>query len=355
MITKKKKWNIQFIGGRVLKTGIAVFLTAVICRLFGMMEAFAVITAIVTLEPTAASSIRKGAQRLPASIIGAALAMGFAYVFGPSPMSYTLAAVFTIFACTKLKLQDGTLVATLTAVAMIPVSEGHYFYSFLERVGTTTIGLSVSTLVNLTILPPRFSTLIAERNETLFTNTANVLKQRTDELLEQGSDKKNSQYLFRNLQKDLEKSIQLSYYQKEEMRYHKRRNEKDKRFFTFEQRQLHLLEKLIYHFSQLYSIDANNLDLKENERNIVQETALSIAVILEGQHFHIPVSHYHLIDELDELFWHRRDEVEEDITPKKHQHRFSEDVILLFTLLSIHDELESLEDLHHHENDEDKA
>ncbi len=42
-----RKWNI--IGGRVIKTGIAVFLTVLVCEFFNIPTIFAVITAIVTI------------------------------------------------------------------------------------------------------------------------------------------------------------------------------------------------------------------------------------------------------------------------------------------------------------------
>ncbi|MCM3796238.1 aromatic acid exporter family protein [Priestia megaterium] len=46
-----KKFN--FLGGRIIKTGIAVFLTALICQAIGWPYMLTVITAIVTIEPTA--------------------------------------------------------------------------------------------------------------------------------------------------------------------------------------------------------------------------------------------------------------------------------------------------------------
>ena len=41
------------------KTGIAVFLTVLVCEFFNIPTIFAVITAIVTIEPTATDSIKK--------------------------------------------------------------------------------------------------------------------------------------------------------------------------------------------------------------------------------------------------------------------------------------------------------
>nr|WP_316045987.1 aromatic acid exporter family protein [Planococcus glaciei] len=52
--------SFHFNGSRILKTGIAIFLTAIICGWFGWPPVFAVITAIVTIEPTVSDSIKKG-------------------------------------------------------------------------------------------------------------------------------------------------------------------------------------------------------------------------------------------------------------------------------------------------------
>lgn len=49
----------KFVGGRIFKTGLAVFITAVICEILNWPAMFAVITAIVTIEPTAAIRLRK--------------------------------------------------------------------------------------------------------------------------------------------------------------------------------------------------------------------------------------------------------------------------------------------------------
>ncbi len=74
------------IGKRLIKTAVAVFMTAQICYLLNWPMIFAVITAIVTVEPTVDASIRKGLIRFPAAAIGAAFAMIFEAWLGPQPL-----------------------------------------------------------------------------------------------------------------------------------------------------------------------------------------------------------------------------------------------------------------------------
>ena len=80
--------------------------------------------------------------------------MTFTFFLGHQAISYALAAMFTIVTCQKLRLHAGTLVATLTAVAMIPITANHYFTAFLIRLATTSTGIIVSTLVNFSFFHP---------------------------------------------------------------------------------------------------------------------------------------------------------------------------------------------------------
>ena len=98
---------------------------------------FAILTAIVTIEPTAKASL-KGYRRLPATVIGRTFSR---FIFGDqSPFSYALSATFTILLCTKLNLQVGTTVAVLTSVAMIPGIHEAYIFNFFSRLLTAVIG-----------------------------------------------------------------------------------------------------------------------------------------------------------------------------------------------------------------------
>ncbi|MDU5816767.1 MAG: aromatic acid exporter family protein, partial [Staphylococcus sp.] len=103
------KWYKKIIGARTIKTGLATFLTSLFCLMLDLTPIFAILTAIVTIEPTAKASLKKGYRRLPATVIGALFAVLFTFIFGdPSALTYTFSALFTILVCTKLNLQVGT-------------------------------------------------------------------------------------------------------------------------------------------------------------------------------------------------------------------------------------------------------
>src|SRR5690625_613100 len=143
----------KIIGPRIIKTGISTFLTAVICIVLTLPPIFAVITAIVTIEPTAYASLKKAYVRFPASIIGAFIAVASLYLFGESALTYSLAATLTIFVTYRLKLHAGVLVAALTAVAMFPSVGDADFCNFFLWLSVTTFGLATSTRVHLFFCP----------------------------------------------------------------------------------------------------------------------------------------------------------------------------------------------------------
>ena len=76
------QWYKHLIGARTIKTGIAIFLTAVFCMALDLTPIYAILTAVVTIEPTAKASLIKGYRRLPATVIGAGFAVLFTYLFG---------------------------------------------------------------------------------------------------------------------------------------------------------------------------------------------------------------------------------------------------------------------------------
>jgi uncharacterized membrane protein YgaE (UPF0421/DUF939 family) len=346
---KIKKFKI--VGGRVIKTAIAVFLTALICYWLDLPAAFAVITAIVTVEPTAADSIRKGLVRFPASAIGAALAILFTFFFGDSPVTYTLATLFTIVLCLKLHLEDGMLVATLTAVAMIPTTHDHYLLSFISRLGTTSIGLIISTLVNIFVLPPNYSPRISTMIHNLFVKTGNLLETRIIELVLNKKSGARTRFLFQEVNKSMETIEKLCLYQRKEWKYH-RHSRKDMKVFHYENKKMSILRQIHYHLGNLMLLPQHDIRWEEEKQNKIINAVQSLVEIIQDPKHLVSDEHYNKYKELLEEFWHVRDELKE-VKERDHHHFFSTETVLLFELLSIQDLTEELSHIYamQHRND----
>ncbi|MFC0138464.1 aromatic acid exporter family protein [Staphylococcus petrasii] len=224
------KWYKHIIGARTIKTGLATFLTSLFCLMLNLTPIFATLTAIVTIEPTAKASLKKGYRRLPATVIGALFAVIFTYIFGDtSPLSYTFAAVFTILLCTKLNLQVGTTVAVLTAMAMIPGIHHAYYFNFFSRLLTALIGLVTAGLVNFIVLPPKYYQQIEDNLSVIEQKMYKLFALRCQELLLGKFQSDESNDLLDKLVGLNTKTETLIGYQRDELRYHKNKEKEWKR------------------------------------------------------------------------------------------------------------------------------
>jgi uncharacterized membrane protein YgaE (UPF0421/DUF939 family) len=350
---KKNRKKFKLIGGRVIKTAIAVFLTALICYWLNLPPAFAVITAIVTVEPTAADSIRKGLVRFPASAIGAALAILFTFFFGDSPVTYTLATLFTIVICHKLHLEDGMLVATLTAVAMIPTTTDHYLLSFVTRLSSTSIGLIVSTLVNIFVLPPNYSPRITTMTHNLFIKTGNLLETRITELVMDQKSEGRTRLLFQEINKSMDLTEKLCRYQRKEWKYH-RHSRQDMKIFHYENKKMSILRQIHYHLGNLMILPQHDIIWAEEKQKKIMIAVQSLVEIIQDPRHHISEEHYHKYKELLEEFWDIKDDLK-NVKETDHHHFFSTETVLLYELLSIQDLTEELSHIYEMQHRNDSA
>lgn len=246
----KENWLTRIIGARIIKTGLATFLTGLICMSLHLNPIFAVITSIVTIEPTAKASLKKAYIRFPASVLGAFIAVISTYFFGDSPLSYSLAATVTIFVCYQLKLMDGMLVAAITAVAMVPVIHEAFVYNFVARLATTTIGLATAGIVNFIVLPPKYINQIEQINNDMDKNILDIYVHRLKELLLGEYTSSISIKRITALRQSATKIEQLINYQKEEYDYH-RTNKSSKAYFRKVEMKYHTNRLLNAHLLNL--------------------------------------------------------------------------------------------------------
>ena len=339
-LKQMKQWRI--IGGRTLKTGIAVFITSFLCHLLQWPSVFAVVTSIVTIEPTASDSIRKGLIRFPASAIGAAFAMILTSFFGDEPLTYAFAAILTISICHRFKLYAGMVVATLTAVAMIPSTHDHFLINFFVRLGTTSIGLGVSTLVNVFIWPPDYLKTIDQKVKHLNDQVADILEKRVSELLHiQHSNKKTKQQ-FRELVTNMNLADQLCEFQREEWKFH--RNAKHRmRQLHYLQKKLQLLRQFAYHLGHLIHLSPAQLNWDEEEQEKVMNAVSALTALIRDPLSDQDSDISSKLNELATQFWIPTPNI------KGKESRIHYESIILFEILSLSDLVEELKQIYYFE------
>ena len=275
------KWYRKIIGARTIKTGLATFLTAFFCMALNLNPIYATLSAIVTIEPTTKASLKKGYKRLPATVIGALLAVLFTYIFSDkSALAYAMSATCTIFICAKLKLHDGITVATLTAMAMIPGIGDHYLFNFFSRLLTAVIGLVTAGLVNLIVLPPKYYHQVAENAQKVETDMYHLYSLRLKELV---NEKFNSTKTNQKLEKLLSAILRvdtLIRYQKDELEYHK--DQEDWVKLKALSNRAHTDRLFITHLSNIVYLPKNTkFHFTKAEQTAILNIAESISEIIE--------------------------------------------------------------------------
>ncbi|MFC3041358.1 aromatic acid exporter family protein [Virgibacillus xinjiangensis] len=324
-----------FIGTRIIKTGVAIFFTALICDQLGWPPVFAVITAIVTIEPTVSDSIKKGIVRFPASAIGSAYAVLFISLLGDSPLTYTLAAVLTIATCVRLKLHAGLLVATLTAVAMVEVIHTNYLVSFFIRLGTTTVGLLISTIVNFFVLPPDYREDIANHIQSMSMRTGSVIEKVFGDILNGKMDQVTAERnLAAQVTNEIRRTETLIRFQKEEAKFHPLAGNEQTEF-DHAQNQLLQLRMIHYHMNNIINTPLIIHKWSKEEKEIILHAVKELANVMQrGTHFDI--SKYEKeMNLLTELFWEDNEELTKN--NKEHPTKFPPELIILYELLTIYE------------------
>ncbi|MGO1059528.1 aromatic acid exporter family protein [Planococcus sp. FY231025] len=327
--------SFRFNGSRILKTGIAIFLTAVICEWFGWPPVFAVITAIVTIEPTVSDSIKKGLVRFPASAIGSAFAVLFITLFGNSPITYTLAAVATILVCYRLNLHAGLLVATLTSVAMVEVIHDHVLISFFIRLGTTTIGLLVSTAVNMLVFPPNYSTDILKSIHSISARAGSLLEHTFRTILFDGdANLQEDKKIVKQLTTEIQKTEKLVHYQRDEASLYPWVRNREAELRVAE-RQLLFLDNFEYHLNALLRVPLQDIKWTAGEREIIMHAVTALADDLRHAVHYDHEKHQDELKRITDLFWENSKRV--PANDALHPTLFPPEFTILYELMTIYD------------------
>lgn len=153
---------------------------------------------------------------------------------------------------------------------------------------------------------------------------------------------RSNQRSYRQLTAHLEKTLQLSSYQREEWKYHRHTNE-EMVAFQLSQRKLAAFQQIVYHLGNLQYVQTKGSDFSESEKELLHSlTDHYVRVLLDPTHS-IQEEQFQNVAHLDRLFWKWK----EDHVIKKttYRHHLPPQTILLYEMLCFHDVLEELQDL----------
>lgn len=167
----------RYVGLRILKTGLAVVITACLGETFLISNVFyAVIGTIFALQNTMKSSLVAGKNRLLGTVLGALIGYLFAQLQLYNPIFIGIAVIITITCCNSFKINMSTIIASTVCVSILTgIQDQHpLIYSILRTIDTS-IGIVVGILVNYFIAQPNYLKNLTNEIETIEEMTKNLV------------------------------------------------------------------------------------------------------------------------------------------------------------------------------------
>lgn len=151
------------IGLRTVKTGIAVGLTMVIAKALQIeYPFFAIVAALIAVQPTVSDSWRVGLNRILGTFIGAIVGVILVSVFPANFVFLGIGTIVLITIMNRLGWNEAINIAAFVLIAIfLDVGVNHISYA-LHRLFDTFIGISVAVLVNYLIYPPTYDAKVLE-------------------------------------------------------------------------------------------------------------------------------------------------------------------------------------------------
>ncbi len=164
----------HYIGMRTLKTGLTVFVAALIAQMINPQDQFVLLfTSLIALESSVASSFENGLKRIAATIIGAFSAILLMATGLPLPVTAGLSVMLLIIVANRLG-QAGSIGISGSVTILILLNgyagQNPYFFTYI-RLRDTIIAIVLALVINLLIFPPKASKRIQNQERILFTET----------------------------------------------------------------------------------------------------------------------------------------------------------------------------------------
>lgn len=145
------------IGARVVKTGLAVAVALWVGALIGLdAPLIAAIAAIFTVQPSIYRSWTQIIDQVQSNVLGAAIAIGAAFLIGNTPLAVGLVCIGVILLCIRLKTEATIELTLVTIVIIMEAQSGdHGIFLALDRLYAILTGIGSAFLVNVVVAPPR--------------------------------------------------------------------------------------------------------------------------------------------------------------------------------------------------------
>ncbi|MBS4022726.1 MAG: aromatic acid exporter family protein [Dethiobacter sp.] len=207
------------VGGRVLKTSVAVALTIFILQSLGVERiTLAAIVAVVTIQRTFYRSMVQSFAKLGGILLGAMVGIVVGMLLGPTPLAFGLTVFTVIFLLLQLNWQDNIMTTTVVAIGIISSgAESLPLYSIQQVLSALLAGV-VALTINF-LFTPNHRQVILDRLQYLDESLRQIMGTVAHEMLRPTMEKPHVSELAGQLEKEISTGLELSKFFREEQRF----------------------------------------------------------------------------------------------------------------------------------------
>ncbi|SNS53728.1 Uncharacterized membrane protein YgaE, UPF0421/DUF939 family [Anaerovirgula multivorans] len=196
------------IGPRTIKTGLAVALTLFVSNIIGIESPFyAVIAAIIVMQPTVSDSWKTGVYRMLGTITGAVIGAIFVSISPGNPILAGLGIIAIILVMNKLHWRESISIGSVVFIGIFLNADTKYVSYSLHRLLDTSVGIIVAVAINYMIYPPTYDEKIIDETKQI---SKNILKYTTRSLQMLLKEKEENIDLLEEQIQEIEKELDVS-------------------------------------------------------------------------------------------------------------------------------------------------
>ncbi|HWI62749.1 MAG TPA: aromatic acid exporter family protein [Symbiobacteriaceae bacterium] len=152
-----------FVGPRVIKTGLAVFLALLASHALGSKYgAFAAVAAMLAVQPSVSRARQVFFNQVLSNLIGGLIGAALGLYFGPSSAAMAVGVILVLGICVRLGMNETASLA-VTAVIFIMDRPEHDFVRYTAaRLAAVMGGMLIGAVVNRWIKPPNYVERVSE-------------------------------------------------------------------------------------------------------------------------------------------------------------------------------------------------
>ena len=154
------------LGRRTVKTAVSVMISLFVAKLMGLDPAvFAAVSAALSMQPTNERSLRYAVEQIQANVVGAAVAIVVALLFGVHLYTVAISIMIVITLTNLFKWNESIPLSIVTVIFIMEAPTDNFLFYSWNRFMITFVGVTISGLINIVLLPPKFVTHLRRQYE----------------------------------------------------------------------------------------------------------------------------------------------------------------------------------------------